>query len=68
MCVQSCFIECDWVLIVVQGPDVKSMQHRREINKKTRSADKKLIKSMKVAKKVFFQTNGICKQRLTFIG
>jgi hypothetical protein len=35
-------------------PDVKSMQHRREINKKTKSADRKLIKTMRVAKKVRF--------------
>lgn len=37
-----------------QGPDVKGLQHRREINKKTRSGDKKLAKSMKVAAKVGF--------------
>ncbi|KAF8516656.1 protein required for actin cytoskeleton organization and cell cycle progression [Gautieria morchelliformis] len=34
-----------------EGPNVKGLQHRREINKKTRSADKKLAKSMKVAAK-----------------
>ncbi|PAV19968.1 required for actin cytoskeleton organization and cell cycle progression [Pyrrhoderma noxium] len=34
-----------------EGPDVKALQHRREINKKTRSGDKKLVKSMKTAKK-----------------
>jgi len=37
-----------------QGPDVKGLQHRREINKKTRSGDKKLAKSMKIAAKVVF--------------
>ncbi|KAF9052728.1 SDA1-domain-containing protein [Panaeolus papilionaceus] len=31
--------------------DVKGLQHRREINKKTRSGDKKLKKQMKAAKK-----------------
>lgn len=35
-----------------QVPDVKGLQHRREINKKTRSGDKKLAKSMKLATKV----------------
>ncbi|KAF8509431.1 SDA1-domain-containing protein [Hysterangium stoloniferum] len=34
-----------------EGPDVKGLQHRREINKKTRSGDKKLMKSMKAAKR-----------------
>ncbi|OCH95200.1 actin cytoskeleton organization and cell cycle progression protein [Obba rivulosa] len=31
-------------------PDVKALQHRREINKKTRSGDKKLLKQMKSIK------------------
>jgi protein SDA1 len=31
--------------------DVKGLQHRRDINKKTRSGDKKMIKAMKAAKK-----------------
>jgi hypothetical protein len=35
-----------------KGPDVRALQHRREINKKTRGGDKKLIKTMKIAKKV----------------
>lgn len=35
-----------------EGPDVKSLIHRREINKKTRSGDKKIQKSMKTAKSV----------------
>ena len=35
-----------------QGPNMKSLQHRREINKKTRSADKKLAKTIKAAAKV----------------
>lgn len=35
-----------------EGLDVKSMIHRREINKKTRSGDKKIRKSMKTAKSV----------------
>ncbi|EJD07420.1 SDA1-domain-containing protein [Fomitiporia mediterranea MF3/22] len=34
-----------------EGPDVKALQHRRTINKKTRSGDKKLAKSIKTAKK-----------------
>ncbi|KAF4615384.1 hypothetical protein D9613_002888 [Agrocybe pediades] len=34
-----------------EAVDVKSLQHRREINKKTRSGDKKLRKQLKVAKK-----------------
>ena len=32
---------------------MKALQHRREINKKTRSGDKKLAKSVKTAKKVY---------------
>lgn len=35
-----------------QEVDVKSLHHRREINKKTRSGDKKLAKQLKTAKKV----------------
>jgi len=35
-----------------QNIDVKSLHHRREINKKTRSGDKKLRKQLKLAKKV----------------
>ena len=35
-----------------QGPDLKTLQHRREINKKTRSGDKKLERRMKKLKKV----------------
>ncbi|EIN07629.1 protein required for actin cytoskeleton organization and cell cycle progression [Punctularia strigosozonata HHB-11173 SS5] len=34
-----------------EGPDVKSLLHKREVKKKTRSGDKKLQKSMKEAKK-----------------
>ncbi|EIW85329.1 protein required for actin cytoskeleton organization and cell cycle progression [Coniophora puteana RWD-64-598 SS2] len=34
-----------------EGPDVKALHHRREINKKTRSGDKKIMKQLKVAKK-----------------
>ncbi|KAF9532363.1 protein required for actin cytoskeleton organization and cell cycle progression [Crepidotus variabilis] len=34
-----------------QSIDVRGLQHRREINKKTKSGDKKLRKQMKVAKK-----------------
>ncbi|KAG8790622.1 Severe Depolymerization of Actin [Ceratobasidium sp. 428] len=34
-----------------EGPDMKALQHRRTINKKTRSGDKKLAKTAKVAKK-----------------
>ncbi|KAF7796789.1 hypothetical protein EIP86_007973 [Pleurotus ostreatoroseus] len=33
-----------------KAPDAKTLQHRREINKKTRSGDKKLIKSLKAIK------------------
>ena len=36
-----------------EGPDMRSLQHKRTVNKKTRSGDKKLEKSMKEAKKVF---------------
>jgi len=32
--------------------DVKALQHRREINKKTRSGDKKMRKQLKEAKNV----------------
>lgn len=35
-----------------QNIDVKSLHHRREINKKTRSGDKKLRKQLMLAKKV----------------
>lgn len=35
-----------------QNIDVKSLHHRREINKKTRSGDKKLRKQLKLVKKV----------------
>ncbi|KAF8906010.1 protein required for actin cytoskeleton organization and cell cycle progression [Gymnopilus junonius] len=31
--------------------DIKSLHHRREVNKKTRSGDKKLVKQLKAAKK-----------------
>ncbi|KAL5531528.1 hypothetical protein ACEPAG_4405 [Sanghuangporus baumii] len=34
-----------------EGPDVKALQHRRTINKKTRSGDKRLDKSIKIASK-----------------
>ncbi|KJA27481.1 hypothetical protein HYPSUDRAFT_35380 [Hypholoma sublateritium FD-334 SS-4] len=34
-----------------EGVDVRSLHHKREINKKTRSADNKLRKQLKVAKK-----------------
>ncbi|QRW01355.1 hypothetical protein RhiLY_00352 [Ceratobasidium sp. AG-Ba] len=34
-----------------EGPDMKALQHRRTINKKTRSGDKKLDKAAKAAKK-----------------
>ncbi|KAG8741158.1 Severe Depolymerization of Actin [Ceratobasidium sp. 414] len=33
------------------GPDMRALQHRRTINKKTRSGDKKLAKTAKTAKK-----------------
>ena len=35
-----------------QGPNAKTPQHRREINKKTRSGDRKLQKSLKAMKAV----------------
>jgi protein SDA1 len=35
-----------------QTPDVRALHHRREINKKTRSGDKKLQKTLNAAKKV----------------
>lgn len=35
----------------VEGPDIKSLQHRREINKKTRSGERKMAKASKIAKK-----------------
>ncbi|KAH8116301.1 SDA1-domain-containing protein [Phellopilus nigrolimitatus] len=34
-----------------EGPNVKSLQHRRTINKKTRSGDKKIAKDIKAIKK-----------------
>ncbi|KAL5492267.1 SDA1 [Sanghuangporus weigelae] len=34
-----------------EGPDVKALQHRRTINKKTRSGNRKLDKSIKIASK-----------------
>ncbi|CUA77184.1 Protein sda1 [Schizosaccharomyces pombe 972h-] [Rhizoctonia solani] len=34
-----------------EGPDMKALQHRRTINKKTRSGDKKIAKNAKQAKK-----------------
>lgn len=34
-----------------EGPDIKALQHRRGINKKTRSGDKKLAKAEKIARK-----------------
>lgn len=34
-----------------EGPDIKSLQHKRGVNKKTRSGEKKLEKASKVAKK-----------------
>ncbi|KAJ2916019.1 hypothetical protein MD484_g4411, partial [Candolleomyces efflorescens] len=40
-----------------QDIDVKSLQHKREVNKKTRSGDKKLRKQMKEAKKKSQQKN-----------
>ncbi|KAI0050999.1 SDA1-domain-containing protein [Auriscalpium vulgare] len=33
------------------GPDIKSLEHKREVTKKTRSGDKKMRKSVKEAKK-----------------
>lgn len=35
-----------------QEPDVKALQHRRDINKKTRSGDKKIRKTVKTIKAV----------------
>ncbi|ELU39819.1 protein required for actin cytoskeleton organization and cell cycle progression [Rhizoctonia solani AG-1 IA] len=35
-----------------EGPDMKALQHKRTINKKTRSGEKKIAKSAKQAKKV----------------
>ena len=37
---------------LLQEPDVKALQHRREVNKKTRSGDKKIRKTMKSMKAV----------------
>jgi hypothetical protein len=36
-----------------EGPDIKALQHRREINKKTKSGDRKMAKAEKLAKKVW---------------
>ena len=41
---------------IFQNIDVKSLHHRREINKKTRSGDKKLRKQLMLAK--------VCKPKL----
>jgi protein SDA1 len=38
-----------------EGPDIKAMQHRREINKKTKSGDKRLERAEKSAKKVLYE-------------
>lgn len=46
------FVFCRVFLIKQQGPDVKTLQHRREINKKTRSGEKKMSKQIKAIKKV----------------
>ena len=46
------FMAPEFLLIVLQLPDVKSLQHRREINKKTRSGAKKLEKQIKSVKSV----------------
>jgi protein SDA1 len=35
-----------------EGPDIKALQHRRGINKKTKSGDRKMAKAEKLAKKV----------------
>lgn len=35
-----------------EGPDVRALQHRREINKKTKSGERKMERAEKVAKKV----------------
>ena len=35
-----------------QGPDLKTLQHRREINKKTRSGERKLGRQIKNIKRV----------------
>lgn len=40
------------LICTCQAPDVKALHHRREINKKTRSGDKKLQKSLNAARKV----------------
>lgn len=39
-------------LMLVQGPDVRALHHRREVNKKRRGDDKKLQKQLNAAKKV----------------
>ena len=42
-----------FLMYICQVPDVRALHHRREINKKTRSGDKKLQKTLNAAKKVY---------------
>jgi protein SDA1 len=42
-----------FLMCISQVPDVRALHHRREINKKTRSGDKKLQKILNAAKKVY---------------
>jgi hypothetical protein len=42
-----------FLMYIFQVPDVRALHHRRDINKKTRSGDKKLQKILNAAKKVY---------------
>jgi hypothetical protein len=42
----------EYHLCLFQGPDVRALHHRREVNKKRRGDDKKLQKQLNAAKKV----------------
>lgn len=48
-------IECVYFRVInhyFQELDVRALHHRRDINKKTRSGDKKMQKKLNIAKKV----------------
>lgn len=50
--VSSSQLHAKYLPTTTQDVDVRALHHRREINKKTRSGDKKLRKQLKTAKKV----------------
>jgi protein SDA1 len=50
--VSSSQLHANYLRTIIQDVDVRGLHHRREINKKTRSGEKKLRKQLKTAKKV----------------